>query len=221
MSQFSPQAQPRPAGGSSGLAVAALVCGLIGLVVPGLGLVGIVLGVVALLRASTSGLDKGLAIGGIASGALSLLTAVMCIGLLLPAIGKARQTARELKSGAQVMHIGVALQMYAADNDNWMPETPDGLDRLVAAGTIGPETLVSPHAEGGGGPSYIYVPPGMPLDKAPNVSQVIVVYENPAIVPRVVNVLLMDGSVRQMTVAELTAHLSSQGAPPPPARGGR
>lgn len=220
MSQFSPQARPQPAGGVSGLAVAALACGLIGLAVPGLGLVGVVLGVVALLRASTSGLDKGLAIGGVASGALGLLTTVMCIGLLLPAIGKARQTARELKSGTQVVHIGVALRMYAADNDNWMPETPDGLDRLVAAGTIGPETLVSPHAQGGGGPSYIYLPPGVPLDKASNVSQVIVVYENPAIVPRVVNVLMLDGSVRQMTVGELNAHLSSRGAPPP-ARGGR
>ena len=88
-----PQAYPAApaAGGSNALAIIALVLAVVGLCVPGLGLFGIVLGVVALIRSSAS--SRGLATGAIVVGVLSLLISMMMVGLMLPARSSA-QTAR-------------------------------------------------------------------------------------------------------------------------------
>ncbi|MFM8785353.1 MAG: DUF4190 domain-containing protein, partial [Phycisphaerales bacterium] len=85
---YAPPTAPTPVAsadaGGTGLAVAALVCGIVGLCVPVLGLVAIILGVVYLARPRTTG--RGLAIGGIVTGVLGLLSTV---ALLLPALGQA------------------------------------------------------------------------------------------------------------------------------------
>jgi type II secretion system protein G len=76
----------RPA--RNGLAIAALVCGLAGLVgcLPA-GLVGLVLGIVALVkvrRAPDVHGGKGMAIGGVCTGAASLITMPIMMALLIP-----------------------------------------------------------------------------------------------------------------------------------------
>src|SRR5437868_14058024 len=90
-----PLSTDRPSG--KGLAVGALVLGILGFV-PLLGVlcagVGLTLGIVALSKAQDR---KGLAIAGTTVSALTLvLSCVITVGgLLLPAIGKARQEGRQ------------------------------------------------------------------------------------------------------------------------------
>lgn len=218
MSQFNPSPmyqQPAPASGGNGLALAALITACVGLLIPLVGLVAIVLAIIALVTPSAPGRGKGMAIAGLVVGVFALVVNVaLCAGIMLPALGKARQSARQIKGASQLMQIGTGLHMYASDNKEWFPETPDGLSRLVAAGTISPDTLVSPRNTQGIEPSYFYLPPGQPLNRIANPSGTVVLYENPVFVRGPINVLLLDGSVEFMTVQELNARLSRQGVSP-------
>jgi len=86
-----------PQAKTSGLAIAALVCGIAGLCTAGLGgVVGIILGIVAMVKVKRSAgqlKGKGLAIGGIIVGILSiLLWAVLIVGGLAVALMEVRSS---------------------------------------------------------------------------------------------------------------------------------
>lgn len=76
---------------SSGLAIASLVCGILGILTGifiysgvSLGLAGIVLGIVALVKVKNgTASGKGLAIGGIVTGVLSFVVAAVTISVLV------------------------------------------------------------------------------------------------------------------------------------------
>lgn len=76
---------------TNGLAIAALICGVLSLTCfPPLGLVGIGLGVAALSRAKKmNGSGRGLAIGGIATGVLGTIATVVIVILLIVAANEA------------------------------------------------------------------------------------------------------------------------------------
>ncbi len=113
-----PQQQP-----SQGLAIGALITSLFGCI-PLVGIVGAILGIVAYLRTSREPqryAGAGMAIAAIVIGcSLTLLTCSM--GVMLPALGKARQAARQLKSATQMRQIVGALSMYAPQNRGFCPE---------------------------------------------------------------------------------------------------
>lgn len=52
----------------------------------------------------------------------------LLIGILIPALGKARTTARQLKCLAQVRDMGTAMLFYANDNKSAFPVKPPGAD---------------------------------------------------------------------------------------------
>lgn len=87
-----PGYQPKP---GSGLAIASLVCGILGVLTGififsglSLGLAGIVLGIVALVKVKNgTASGKGMAIGGIVTGALGMIVAVGVLILGLVGIG--------------------------------------------------------------------------------------------------------------------------------------
>lgn len=176
----------RGAGGpGSGLAIAAFVLSLVGLLACGpLGLIGLILGCVALAGATAtpprSG-GKGLAIAGIAVGGvatlLMIVTIPLLIGLTLPALAKARHSAERLKASAGLRSIGQALSAYAIDNQNTFPETADGWkQRLIDGGYLPAEWFVSPRSDGIG-EDYFYVP-GARIDYN---ALAVLVYEDPAL----------------------------------------
>lgn len=129
---------------TSGLAIASLVLGILGLCSGGLsGLAGLVLGVVALTkisRAPTRFKGKGLAIAGICVSALFIF---MMPALLLPALSKARHKAQTIQCLKQVKEIGLAVRLYADENDGQCPPATNWCDAIIP-NLPKPETLQCP-----------------------------------------------------------------------------
>ena len=48
----------------------------------------------------------------------------LLIGILLPALGRARESAQNLKCTINARSMGTAMELYAADNKNWYPVMP-------------------------------------------------------------------------------------------------
>ena len=137
-------AAPTPYGGrppgqvSSGMAVGSLICGLAGLIgcLP-VGLVGLVLGIVAVVRANSQPRrygGKGMAIAGICLGAVSLIFITpLLISIMLPSLSRARELSKRLVCGAQLQGIGTAVKVYAMD---WEDQFPPDFDVLVNSGAM-------------------------------------------------------------------------------------
>lgn len=153
---------PPPPPPSKGMAIASLVLGISGMVVcPPVGLIGLILGIIALMNANkksgTHG-GRGLAIAGISTGAISLLfIPVLLVSILLPSLSRARELAKRAVCMANLRGIGQGLHIYANDNGDWFP--PD-LQTLVAEGLTTPKGLICPSSgtAPGGSSDYIYVP---------------------------------------------------------------
>ena len=127
---------------TSGLAIASLVLSIIGILFFPAGLIGIVLGIVALTRMKDPSVGgKGLAIGGIAVGVVSILMAGCMISILLPSLNRARETANRVKCASNLRQIGQALLLYSNDNRGAYPPT---LDVLLTTEDITPEVFVCP-----------------------------------------------------------------------------
>lgn len=121
----SSDADTTPANPGSGLATAALICGIVGLFfLPPVAITGLVLGIIAL----TKGQPKGRAVTGIVLGALGLIMIpfiAIVAAIAIPNLLESRVSANEaaagatLKSGvfpAQIQFQSAAYQ--DADNDN-------------------------------------------------------------------------------------------------------
>jgi len=126
---------PVQAAKTSGLAIASLVLGILGICSYGLlGLVGLIMGLVALSKINQSGGQlggKGLAIGGIATGAATLLLGVlMMVAIAVPNFlkfqAKAKQAEAKTNLGAiftaEIAHFGER-NTYATtfDEIGWAP----------------------------------------------------------------------------------------------------
>ena len=192
-------ADPSASAGGTGLAVAALVCGIVGLCVPLLGIVGIILGVVYLARGRGEG--RGLAIGGIVTGVLGLLaTAALLVAMLLPALGQARMAARQARSGIQMQQIVVAIR---ADAD-----APPADADLESRYSLPPDVWVSPSADGNPR-SYLRILPEPGEDAE---ADEVILVENPdAVDARALGVALADGSIDRLPREEVLELLKAAG----------
>ena len=112
---------------TSGLAIASLVLGILGIVtcIGGIVLspIGLILGIVANSSINKdSGLGgKGLAIAGIVVSGLYLLFIPITASVLFPVFAKAREKARQSQCMSQLRQLATATQMYAQDNDGQFP----------------------------------------------------------------------------------------------------
>jgi len=103
------------------LATAALVCGIIGLVgcFP-LGLVGMVLGIVALVKAIARPQEcrgRGRAIAGVCTGAAGLLVFMV----LQPSLSRVRELSNRLACGANLRAIASSNKVYAEESQARLP----------------------------------------------------------------------------------------------------
>ncbi|MCA9302583.1 MAG: DUF4190 domain-containing protein [Phycisphaerales bacterium] len=160
---------------TSGLAVTSMVLGILCLCFGPLALVPLILGIIGILTTGANGQKKGqgFAIAGTSLGAVGVLGSCLSVGILLPALGKARQQAQLLMSQTQVQSIVQACIVYADNHDGSFPPVEGWEQALVDSGLIGQEILVSPR-EDGDGVSYIYL--GGPHDYD---ASRIIVYEDP------------------------------------------
>ena len=183
-----PQASVRtypmsPKAVSQGMAIGALVCGIVGLVgCPLVGLVGLILGIVAVVRVGRNPEQyggRGLAIGGICTGALSIMLIPLLIAILLPSLSRAREIAKITVCSANMAGIGQALYIYAQDEpDGLFPEQGcDWATRLVNAGYTTRRQFICPSDYQTTRSSYYYVP-GYGTSSNP---RQIILYERPDI----------------------------------------
>jgi len=111
---------------TAGLAIASLVCGILAFCIPLLpGLIGIVLGIIAIrkINASNGALGgKGLAIGGlVSSGIATLITVIILPAMLLPALARAKAKANRIKCLNNLKSVYVGSANFAQDNRERLP----------------------------------------------------------------------------------------------------
>jgi general secretion pathway protein G len=116
------------------MAVASLVLGILGITA----LVGLILGIVSLVQANRSrgrlG-GQGLAIAGICVSAFMLVAILPA--MLFPVFMRARSSALRVRAMTDIRALGVAIDLYAADNGA-PPTTMQGLEALQARPTVPP-----------------------------------------------------------------------------------
>ena len=156
---------------------------------------------------------KGLAITGISLGGVGLLLAIIAMGIeVLSPPMSSRATANPVKCRANLMQIGLAMQLYANENKGQFPPRPED---LILTQDITPEIFICPstndtlapgatpqqqaaNLSAGGHHSYIYLGAGKNSSVA---STVILVYESPSNHKGRFNALYGDGHVEFLTGA--------------------
>ncbi len=167
---------------TQGLAIGALVCGIIGMLgCPPVGIVGLVLGIVAVVKASQTPErygGKGLAIGGICTGAVSILVVPVLLSMiLLPLLSRTRELSKRTVCAASMRGIGQAMYIYAEDGGMFPEKGADWQGRLLAAGSTAPGQFLCPSDTLVSGSSFYYVP-GYGVESDP---KQVIMYEDPAI----------------------------------------
>jgi prepilin-type processing-associated H-X9-DG protein len=154
---FSPAAPPVAAPKTSGLAIASLICAILGCTA----IVGLILGFVALSKIKKSGgqmTGRGLAIAAIVISALMLLVFValaimgLVAGMALPAIGTARDMAVGTQSMNNVKQLCRATEGYKGMNRTRFPaaqEWPKALEEC-----LGSKLVITDPSDPSGGRAY-------------------------------------------------------------------
>jgi prepilin-type processing-associated H-X9-DG protein len=120
-----PPTSAKPPG--RGLAIASLVLGILGPCTVGLGsVIGIILGIVALVKLSKAGAasGKGLAIAGLVVSGLGLLLLPvigMVVAIMVPAVTTARGHAYQAAFTSNLKQLSVAAMAYTAERDGRLP----------------------------------------------------------------------------------------------------
>jgi len=122
--------QVQSQGERSGLAVASLVLSLL-LIIPLTGLVGLILGIVALVKISNSNgklTGKKMALTGVIVGGIRVVVfpiILTIIGIMLsftlPGVMNAREEAQITQAASELRQTGIAIYAYAKNNNGTLP----------------------------------------------------------------------------------------------------
>jgi prepilin-type processing-associated H-X9-DG protein len=216
--------QPLPAAPAeaktSGMAITSLVLGILGLFTCGVtSLVGLILGIVALLKVNRSGgrlSGNGLAIAGICVSALFVLMVPIYAAMLLPALARAKSKAQTINCVNNMKQLALAVRIYANDHNNQFPPAATWCDAIQ--GSVGSPKVFQCPSEPGRRCAYAF---NAKLDgkKEGEIDpQTVLLYESDAgwngtggaenLKPhqhssRTVNVAFADGSVQQLSRSRL------------------
>ena len=127
--------QPPAPTKTSGMAITSLVLGCLGLLTCGItSLVGLILGIIALVRINKSNGQlggQGLALAGTIVSAAFLLMVPFTAALFLPALAKAKQKAQNIACINNVKQLNLGVMMYASDNKDVFPSGAKWCDTLM------------------------------------------------------------------------------------------
>ncbi len=204
-----PTAPPRPAapgtpGGPKravGLAIAALVlgvCGIIPCLGVLLGLAGMTLGIVALAKKTTS---VGLAVGGIAAGAVTIvLGQALIVAIMVPSLSHARALTKRAICAQNLHSLGIEIAMYSSANEDTYPPDLRALPDQEL-----PKILKCPTADSGRQCDYFYLAPTV---SKPDGDMIIACDFRDNHRGKGRNVLQVDGDVTWMKEAKFQAEMS-------------
>ena len=144
----------------SKLALTAMILGIPGLCITPLGIAALVLGIVALVQIANPQrhlAGKGMALAGTILGGTSIVLLpfmALMVGILLPALGAARNSARDSVDWSSLRQVGLAMHGYAADHDDILPTHPRELTPYLVNLVQPQSACISAHHD-----------PGTPLDR--------------------------------------------------------
>jgi len=119
-----PPSQNQSTSKTSALAIASLVCGILGLCLLLPSLLGGIFGIIALIKINKSNgalKGSGFAIAGLATSALSIVTVGILASMLLPALARAKAKANRIKCVNNLGSIGKSLFGFADMNSQRLP----------------------------------------------------------------------------------------------------
>ncbi|MFI4911539.1 MAG: DUF4190 domain-containing protein [Sedimentisphaeraceae bacterium JB056] len=116
----------------SKMAVTSLVLGILGAFTFGITILpAMILGLIAMFKIDRSAgrlRGKGFAIAGLC---LTVFIFPIFMAIMMPALGQARGMAQRLICGENLIGLGIAVQVYANDNEGKVPEGYDWCDVLI------------------------------------------------------------------------------------------
>lgn len=121
---------------TSGMAVASLVLGVLGLLTCGVtALVGLILGIIALIKVKDNKdtlKGDGIALAGIIVSIVFLLLAPIAIlsAMLLPALSAAKERAQTINCINNEKQLALAVRIYAGDHTNQFPPSATWCDAI-------------------------------------------------------------------------------------------
>jgi Domain of unknown function (DUF4190)/GYF domain 2 len=126
-------AAPKP----SAMAVTSLVLGILGLLCVPSALVGLLLGIIAMVKVKNSGgklTGYGIALAGtIVSGIFLILIPIVVLpAMLLPALAAAKQKAEEINCVNNEKQLALAIRIYSGDNKDHFPPAATWCDAIKA-----------------------------------------------------------------------------------------
>ncbi|MEY4386689.1 MAG: hypothetical protein RLY20_1972 [Verrucomicrobiota bacterium] len=120
---------------TSGMAIASLVLGCLGLFFCGLtSLVGLPLGLVAMSKIKKSQGELGgwgLALGGTIISGVSLLFIPLFIAMFIPVLSKAKSKAVQINCVNNLRQAGLAIRIYSGDNEDKLPLAAKWCDAIT------------------------------------------------------------------------------------------
>jgi hypothetical protein len=96
-------------------------------------LIGLILGIIALVKIRNSQgrlAGNGLAIAGTVVSGIFLLMLPIFAAMLLPALAKAKERAQTISCVSNVKQLGLAVRMYATDNNDHFPSAANWCDAV-------------------------------------------------------------------------------------------
>ena len=115
----------------SGLAIASLVLGILGICGGFTAVIGLILGIIAIVKINNSRgamAGFGVALAGVIISALFMM--LIPVAMLLPALGAAKQRAMEIHSISNEKQLALAVRMYASDHNNHFPPAATWCDAI-------------------------------------------------------------------------------------------
>ncbi len=136
---------------TSGLAIAALILGILAFFTCGLTIIpALICGIIALVKISGSqGSLKGtgMAVTGMVLPVVVLPVIALLMAILMPALAQTRRQAQRIMCGTNLSGIGKAMMVYSYDNDGEYPTPDRWCDLLIEQADATDKMFTCPGAE--------------------------------------------------------------------------